>query len=111
MEYLVTEIRAPFPDLKGQAPLRRGPPGRLRPTRSALFLTSKVRLHCDLWDPSGIRTGLEPFPDLKGQAPLRRNIITNTAVEDRTLFLTSKVRLHCDHPNSPLAISNPVAFS
>ena len=65
-----------------------------------LFLTSKVRLHCDLWDPSGIRTGLEPFPDLKGQAPLRRNIITNTAVEDRTLFLTSKVRLHCDQNDS-----------
>ena len=37
-----------------------------------LFLTSKVRLHCD-WTRcgSGSKPTTAPFPDLKGQAPLR----------------------------------------
>ena len=40
------DVTLPFPDLKGQAPLR---PFVATPsvTCSQLFLTSKVRLHCD----------------------------------------------------------------
>ena len=44
---------------------------RNRRRRNCLFLTSKVRLHCDIVG--------------KYQLPT-----------DNTLFLTSKVRLHCD---------------
>ena len=61
-----------------------------------LFLTSKVRLHCDeLWeqDQAAYR---EPFPDLKGQAPLRRAFSSSKQARHCHLFLTSKVRLHCD---------------
>ena len=36
----------PFPDLKGQAPLRRGDVDGAHDALG-LFLTSKVRLHCD----------------------------------------------------------------
>ena len=40
--------------------------------RDNLFLTSKVRLHCDrLADAGDGETVIDPFPDLKGQAPLR----------------------------------------
>ena len=39
--------REPFPDLKGQAPLRRGGDSVVCGSRKYLFLTSKVRLHCD----------------------------------------------------------------
>ena len=38
---------------------------------SPLFLTSKVRLHCDRSGPTADKTSRPPFPDLKGQAPLR----------------------------------------
>ena len=61
----------PFPDLKGQAPLRPVRESGLHPRHRRLFLTSKVRLHCDT----------------KIQVP---------DVTAATLFLTSKVRLHCD---------------
>ena len=37
-----------------------------------LFLTSKVRLHCDFARPGDGFYGPAAFPDLKGQAPLRR---------------------------------------
>ena len=36
------------------------------------FLTSKVRLHCDFARPGDGFYGPAAFPDLKGQAPLRR---------------------------------------
>ena len=36
-----------------------------------LFLTSKVRLHCDRKDACRDRQVPAAFPDLKGQAPLR----------------------------------------
>ena len=61
----------PFPDLKGQAPLRlriRRPHDR---SRHSLFLTSKVRLHCDHVEDQMRFGAVVPFPDLKGQAPLR----------------------------------------
>ena len=63
--------RVPFPDLKGQAPLR------------------LAALADGQQDP-------QPFPDLKGQAPLRRCDVRLSVWRDRILFLTSKVRLHCD---------------
>ena len=64
-------VSSPFPDLKGQAPLRpTAPGGRWRHDR--LFLTSKVRLHCDLVIGFSYLSEGFPFPDLKGQAPLRR---------------------------------------
>ena len=79
-----------FPDLKGQAPLRLWR-RRAKLAKALLFLTSKVRLHCDhqqvqhrliigmLFLTSKVRLhcggrgrGAPPFPDLKGQAPLRQ---------------------------------------
>ena len=63
-----------------------------------LFLTSKVRLHCDravVSSPS--QTRRVPFPDLKGQAPLRPLYAIGLDGRIHDLFLTSKVRLHCDH--------------
>ena len=84
----------PFPDLKGQAPLRPAAFATL-PSTLGLFLTSKVRLHCDkLLIPSVLKK-LATFPDLKGQAPLRPVWGSESAWRE-ALFLTSKVRLHCD---------------
>ena len=108
----------PFPDLKGQAPLRpAGKGGHVYFPN--LFLTSKVRLHCD-GAPSGgsldrrcafpdlkgqaplrpvdfdqVEFPDDAFPDLKGQAPLRR-VDNEGHIRGGELFLTSKVRLHCD---------------
>ena len=66
-------LRWPFPDLKGQAPLRPAPISGEPQREEVLFLTSKVRLHCDPSVSDHIVTpGMRPFPDLKGQAPLRR---------------------------------------
>jgi len=65
-----------FPDLKGQAPLR---PDTAAPTPKEptdLFLTSKVRLHCD--------SLAAAWRSMSG-----------------ALFLTSKVRLHCDCAINP----------
>ena len=53
----------------------------------ALFLTSKVRLHCD-------------FPVCQNMAPIID-----------FLFLTSKVRLHCDVFESPRATTCNAPFS
>ena len=62
-----------------------------------LFLTSKVRLHCDNWILTTTGSIVKsPFPDLKGQAPLRQPRDAVLARVDVALFLTSKVRLHCD---------------
>ena len=52
--------------------MRLGHPAAGGAVALALFLTSKVRLHCDL--------------AIRGVCPLQA----------LTLFLTSKVRLHCD---------------
>ena len=77
----------PFPDLKGQAPLRTSTQGSYRASAASLFLTSKVRLHCD----TGTRSGSLP--------------------PRRTLFLTSKVRLHCDKiPRVDGAGGHPALF-
>ena len=85
----------PFPDLKGQAPLRRTRATSAAGEEFALFLTSKVRLHCDsLFAPLPDVTS-HPFPDLKGQAPLRPGSSARPPWRMH-LFLTSKVRLHCD---------------
>ena len=110
----------PFPDLKGQAPLRLDVQAdaaeafeslfltskvrlhcdwrvlRDRPEELALFLTSKVRLHCDWRTHHEIAIRGLPFPDLKGQAPLRRVDDEPGILVGAALFLTSKVRLHCD---------------
>ena len=60
-----------FPDLKGQAPLRLSTVPEVR-WFAYLFLTSKVRLHCDNDLVNKISGPLKAsFPDLKGQAPLR----------------------------------------
>ena len=60
-----------------------------------LFLTSKVRLHCDVSSMERSRPGSMAFPDLKGQAPLR--LAAKADLQPFiALFLTSKVRLHCD---------------
>ncbi len=70
-----------------------------------LFLTSKVRLHCDdVWLAGMTRLGylfltskVRLHCDIGGRFEWRR---------DSQLFLTSKVRLHCDDPvaNIPLAV-------
>ena len=60
-----------------------------------LFLTSKVRLHCDAKRLAETLRARTTFPDLKGQAPLRQ--VDFAVVRCKSLlFLTSKVRLHCD---------------
>ena len=100
----------PFPDLKGQAPLRHLVHRDLRGTH-ILFLTSKVRLHCDMHRNSGPGRGPTPFPDLKGQAPLRRADITADHGAAASLFLTSKVRLHCDLPTPTAYLGSCGAFS
>ena len=62
-----------------------------------LFLTSKVRLHCDHKNGSPKKAiATPPFPDLKGQAPLRHDELLHHGATLSNLFLTSKVRLHCD---------------
>ncbi len=116
-----TRDGVPFPDLKGQAPLRpahpaagSGFPGPLfltskvrlhcdKPslpwsttTLRSLFLTSKVRLHCDYLDPPYLPATRRLFPDLKGQAPLRLGLALRAVMQFGDFFLTSKVRLHCD---------------
>ena len=77
-----------------------------------LFLTSKVRLHCDRVRPEVLSCATQPFPDLKGQAPLRP--VAAVAADQETvgtLFLTSKVRLHCDDLTFSAPKSLSVAFS
>ena len=88
--------RASFPDLKGQAPLRRGGVESEDGEGLVLFLTSKVRLHCDHRGPRGRDPRTSTFPDLKGQAPLRLAVVCINGGGVPPLFLTSKVRLHCD---------------
>ena len=44
----VPSATSPFPDLKGQAPLRHSVFRGIDGKALALFLTSKVRLHCDV---------------------------------------------------------------
>ena len=61
-----------------------------------LFLTSKVRLHCDADVKTSQDLNLNAFPDLKGQAPLRLVCPATGPKPIGGLFLTSKVRLHCD---------------
>ena len=105
--------RRPFPDLKGQAPLRLGTPPQERHAKESLFLTSKVRLHCDrecgnqrnrvcftgLFLTSKVRLHCDvdscslripasspPFPDLKGQAPLRRTRATSAGAAAPAAF-------------------------
>ena len=121
MIVLILSTHPSFPDLKGQAPLRRSACSSQDGT-GCLFLTSKVRLHCDNTIRASLKIILGPFPDLKGQAPLRHQLIelvtglTSKAFPDLKgqaplrrcevayfldfpvyLFLTSKVRLHCDN--------------
>ena len=83
----INELRTPFPDLKGQAPLRLARRVRRGQIRVVLFLTSKVRLHCDVY-PVDVFTGV-----------LAR------------LFLTSKVRLHCDRFANGVVAQQVSAFS
>ena len=75
------------------------------PAGWVLFLTSKVRLHCDPVRPRycHVSPGCGAFPDLKGQAPLRRELGEVARVFVLGLFLTSKVRLHCDCRESAAA--------
>ena len=108
----------PFPDLKGQAPLRhlifpsseRVAPlfltskvrlhcdvvtgGTPRSGWSGLFLTSKVRLHCD-GIPGSLTLGIELFLTSKVRLHCDQALAV-AAGKQRALFLTSKVRLHCD---------------
>ena len=117
--HVLSESSCSFPDLQGQAPLRRL--NLTCPTNPPpLFLTSKVRLHCDRGCCANRGPVAAPFPDLQGQAPLRHGVallqnqrqevafpdlqgqapLRPVAVADtlplHLLFLTSKVRLHCD---------------
>ena len=66
-----------------------------------LFLTSKVRLHCDQWAPP---PGGEPWCCLflTSKVRLHCDIVGKYQLPtDNTLFLTSKVRLHCDYLDPP----------
>ena len=74
----------PFPDLKGQAPLRLGAQRDLCAGEYLLFLTSKVRLHCDYRGPGLSHAAGDPFPDLKGQAPLRPEQLLEQARQEIT---------------------------
>ena len=74
-----------------------------------LFLTSKVRLHCDEGGLQLTSLVLGPFPDLKGQAPLRP-LRGQDGHPIYTLFLTSKVRLHCDRIAAQRPERVPSAF-
>ena len=62
---------APFPDLKGQAPLRLGFL-LVRPDAQMPFPDLKGQAPLRHASPSGATATDRPFPDLKGQAPLRR---------------------------------------
>ena len=73
-----------------------------------LFLTSKVRLHCDRIHSSAIAAGVYTFPDLKGQAPLRQELWKHENPVMGQLFLTSKVRLHCDLGVAPVTMEYPI---
>ena len=87
--------RPAFPDLKGQAPLR-----RFQPNARALSQSSfpDLKGQAPLRHAAGddLSRGLHAFPDLKGQAPLRYAPLRPLAAAGFDLFLTSKVRLHCD---------------
>ena len=85
-----------FPDLKGQAPLRRQESLHLDAGRMPPFpdLKGQAPLRPDL--PDHAVEGGDAFPDLKGQAPLRRPRCPVHHHGSVVLFLTSKVRLHCD---------------
>ena len=74
-----------FPDLKGQAPLRQDHLA-VAVGDDHLFLTSKVRLHCD-----------------------RQH--DETCAGELSLFLTSKVRLHCDVDGDDVVDDVAVCFS
>ena len=89
----------PFPDLKGQAPLRRANLGQgIDDPIIVLFLTSKVRLHCDFFP---VCQNMAPIIDLFLTSKVRLHCdglsIEETVGTLSALFLTSKVRLHCDH--------------
>ena len=49
-----------------------------------LFLTSKVRLHCDRYRVDAWNGALDSFPDLKGQAPLRHVEIPQEIADGKT---------------------------
>ena len=88
-----------FPDLKGQAPLRRVAGGQLRGDLQQLFLTSKVRLHCDSRPAAVMRSCRKLF--LTSKVRLHCDVEWMMALPAGwVLFLTSKVRLHCDKPGS-----------
>ena len=61
---------------------------------SGLFLTSKVRLHCD-GIPGSLTLGIELFLTSKVRLHCDQALAV-AAGKQRALFLTSKVRLHCD---------------
>ena len=75
-----------------------------------LFLTSKVRLHCDVSMMNPASSFGEPFPDLKGQAPLRPTAHEPHWRPCPCLFLTSKVRLHCDESIAQATPNTPAPF-
>ena len=83
-----------FPDLKGQAPLRRDP--RQPHPRDRTFPDLKGQAPLRPGPRRRRRETARPFPDLKGQAPLRPRAWENGGGTVVALFLTSKVRLHCD---------------
>jgi len=61
-----------------------------------LFLTSKVRLHCDSWafTPAGATVGLFLTSKVKLHCDVTDDRV---GCSGSALFLTSKVRLHCDY--------------
>ena len=62
-----------------------------------LFLTSKVRLHCDSKAVWGAVGGISLFLTSKVRLHCDQLGVLNT-LSGAGLFLTSKVRLHCDTP-------------
>ena len=83
-----------------------------------LFLTSKVRLHCDeAYATAEERTRI-PFPDLKGQAPLRPDALSSRAPETIRPFPDLKgqaplrpptPRLRCEPARPPFSGSSPLS--
>ena len=85
-----------FPDLKGQAPLRPDHVETDPPAAVALFLTSKVRLHCDTLTPVNPDLPSALFLTSKVRLHCDPSGIIEHSPRFGQLFLTSKVRLHCD---------------
>ena len=76
-----------------------------------LFLTSKVRLHCDLSTRMACILGMPLFLTSKVRLHCDTPIPFQERFLRKHLFLTSKVRLHCDEEGAERVDGLPQPFS